>query len=109
MFGVVVCCACDVVCDGAQFVIVCFVCGVCGLLFDVVWFVAVWFLVGCDVLRGVVWCVLFVCVPRLCVCVLFVLCCVMVHGLSSSLCACLCLRVLNVSVCFDGGLTYDVV
>ena len=53
------------------------------VLFDVVRCVVV-----CDVLCGVVWFVSFVCVPLLCVCVLFVICCVMVYGLSVSLCAC---------------------
>ena len=45
------------------------VCGVCGLLFDVVWFVVVWFVVfviHCAVLSG-----LFVCV---CSCVVYVCC-----------------------------------
>ena len=41
----------------------------------------------CDVVCGVVWFVSSVCVPLLCVCVLFVICCV-VYGLTVSLCAC---------------------
>ena len=49
-------------------------CGVRGLLFDVVWFVVVWFVAVCDVLCGVVLFVLCSCAPILCVCVLFVFC-----------------------------------
>ena len=58
------------------------VCGVCGVLFDVAWFVVVWFVAVRDLLCGVVGFALFVCVLVLCVCALFVKCCVMVYGLS---------------------------
>ena len=59
-----------------------FVCGVCGLSFNVVWFVVVWFVAACWLSCGVVWFVLFVCVPALCACVLLVICGVMMYGLS---------------------------
>ena len=68
-------------------------------MFGVVWFVVAWFAVVCDLLCGVVWFVLFVCVPDLCACVLFVFC----------VCPFLCLRVLNVLVCLECGLMCDVV
>ena len=37
------------------------------------------------------------------------MCCVMVYGVSCMLCACLCLRVLDVFVCVDCGFMCDVV
>ena len=57
-----VCCDCDVLCDGAWFAFVCFVCGVSfnvlvcgvgGLLFDVVWFAVVCDCCVCAVLFNV--------------------------------------------------------
>ena len=42
-------------------------------------------------------------------CVLCEMFCAMLCGLSHSVCACLCLRLLSLSVCFDCGLMCDVV
>ena len=71
VYGVCLCGSC--VCLGVLFNVL--VCGVCGLAFDVAWFVVVWFVVVCDLMCGAVCVVLFVCVLVLCACVSGVMCC----------------------------------